>query len=141
MKRNGSWKFWAWGGAGGFLLVFLVLQSSVSWSAPGIIATLAASNQLSITVTNAATNDCFEVYGRSGLESQFTWSLISTGAVGQTNFLVPMSPGLIGFYRVALGHDWDGDGVVNWQDANPTNSGIGLLTITIDNPANGSILQ
>jgi hypothetical protein len=138
-----NWKVWVLGSGGIGFLAFLAIGFLTGYldAAPGLVASRSTNNLLLITITNAASTNAFEVYGRAGLETQFSWSLISTGAVGQTNFLVPMHPRLIGFYRVALGNDWDGDGTPNWKDADPISTNAGLLSITIDNPANGSNLQ
>jgi hypothetical protein len=61
------------------------------------------------------------------------------------------SPVDIGFHYMALdgngnpvdssANDSDGDGVPNWEDADPNNPNVGILTITIDSPANGEVLQ
>jgi hypothetical protein len=37
--------------------------------------------------------------------------------------------------------DSDGDGVPYWTDGDPNSPGIGLLTITIESPANGALVQ
>ena len=140
-EENRSWKYWAIGGGGlGFLLCFALSLLDVN-AAPGLLATRSTNHLILITVTNGTSTNVFEVYGRAGLEPEHAWSFITNGAMGQTNFLLPMYPGLIGFYRVGEGDNWDGDAALNWQDADPTNPNIGLLTITIDSPANGSVLQ
>ncbi|MCX7722212.1 MAG: LamG domain-containing protein [Verrucomicrobiae bacterium] len=68
------------------------------------------------------------------------WVTLAIGAMGQTNFVVPML-GAAAFYRAAIGHDWDGDGVPNWIDAQPSNPNVGALAVTIDWPAHGSVFQ
>jgi len=64
-----------------------------------------------------------------------------TNQVEETN-----SPVDIGYHYVALDArgnllDNDSDGVPDWEDADPNNPSIGILTIFIDSPANGATLQ
>ena len=56
---------------------------------------------------------------------------------------IDAAPGLSGYtiingLQIAIPLDRDGDGVPDWMDANPNDPSIGALTITIDNPLNGS---
>jgi hypothetical protein len=46
-----------------------------------------------------------------------------------------------GFFRAVNGNDFDLDGVPNSQDARPFDPSIGILTVTIESPANGSNVQ
>lgn len=45
---------------------------------------------------------------------------------GEESFLIP---------------DFDRDGVPDWQDGDPSNPNIGVLSITVDSPVNGGVLQ
>ena len=47
----------------------------------------------------------------------------------------------IGFMRAAIRSDWDGDGVQNYRDGNPSDASVGALTITIDSPTNGTVFN
>ena len=92
-----------------------------------------------ITLLNADTNKSYDLYFVPVLHlSNNVFSLmVGQGSQGQTNFTAPMT-NLAGFYRAYEGPDWDHDGVLNWQDAQPYSTNVGLLTITIDTPLNGT---
>jgi hypothetical protein len=90
-----------------------------------------------LTLFNGDPNIGYDIYYTPALETNMTWSIISTGYIGQTTFTVPMQ-GWQGYYRGAVGGDWDGDGIPNWMDADPSSTNAGVLTLTIDSPANGS---
>lgn len=101
------------------------------------------TNQLSLTVTNHTAGALYEVYARPVLgDPAYPWTWIGRGAVNQTNIVITnyvIEP--TGFFELAVGSDWDSDGVANDIDAQPNNSGIGALTITIDFPTQGLVLQ
>jgi hypothetical protein len=63
------------------------------------------------------------------------------GSIGQTNFYLPLGAFTRGFYRATSTNDWDNDGVVNWEDAQPYTNSVGRLTVTIELPANGSTIN
>ena len=47
----------------------------------------------------------------------------------------------VGFFQAAEGDDWDGDGVDNWADAQPSNPAVSNLVVTIEFPADGSTVD
>ena len=115
---------------------------AMAQSAPVLTIAPLGTNQFSITITNGSGTGNYELYWTPVLANpDYPWSLAAIGTTGQTNFMVSMGTYQIGFFEVIAGTDWDGDGVVNWQDANPNDPTIGILTVTIDSPATGSTLQ
>lgn len=102
-----------------------------------------SSNQLTMTVTNHTLGALYEIYTRPVLgDSLYPWTFMLRGAVNQTNFVISdvmVEP--TGFFQLAVGKDWDGDGAENDVDAQPSNSGVGALSITIDYPTQGLVLQ
>jgi hypothetical protein len=100
------------------------------------------SNQYSISIINADSTTNYELYATPFLSnSNYPWLLTIDGAIGQSNFVVNAGTWKAQFYRAAIGSDWDRDGVPNWQDADPIDSAIGILSITIDSPVNGTTLN
>jgi hypothetical protein len=93
-----------------------------------------------LTLVNCDTNISYDIYYTPAIETNMSWSILASGHIGQTTFTVPVL-GWQGFYRGAVGGDWDGDTIPNWMDANPTNANIGTLSITIDSPSNGTTLN
>lgn len=100
------------------------------------------TNQLLISITNSYGTNTYELYRTPILnEEVYPWTLNAIGTAGQSNFVVNIGPENTGFWRAAIGTDWDGDGIPNAIDANPNDSGIGILTVTILSPTNGMKLQ
>jgi hypothetical protein len=118
---------------------FLLCIGIAKSGPPGLSIQLASTNQALLTVTNAVAGNSYEIYSIQDLGG--TWSLMLTGAVNETNFTVPTTPELYRFYKARTGNDDDGDGVPNFKDGNPNDPSVGVLTITIDFPANGSVYQ
>jgi|SRR6266850_5081731 len=109
---------------------------------PGISAVMSNDNAtLWLTVTNGVTNEFYTIYSKLALDDNIPWSGSITGMFGQTNFAVIVAPGLSGFFKAESGTDRDGDNVPNFQDADQNNAAVGILTITITAPANGSTIQ
>ena len=106
---------------------------------PGLTVTQTATNQLRVTITNGLSTANYELYSRLLIDPVFPWKLQTIGTTGQTNFTVSMDTYDSGFFEIFVGNDWDGDGIPNYMDASPTNSGVGALSITIQSPANGTI--
>ena len=100
------------------------------------------STQVLISITNAVASTNYEIYRTPILnDTNFPWELYIVGSAGQSNFTADIGVDWTGFFKAGIGSDWDLDGVPNSQDANPTDATIGILTITIDSPTNGSVLQ
>ena len=93
-----------------------------------------------LTLANCDTNIGYDIYYAPAIETNMTWSVLATGHIGQTTFTVPML-GWQGFYRGAIGGDWDGDGIPNLMDADPRSTNVGALYITIESPINGTNFQ
>lgn len=99
------------------------------------------SNQLFIEITNAV-NTNYTLYWTPVLaNSNYPWVVLTNTEVGGSNFLVDASGSDVGWFRALIGTDFDGDGVPEWQDAQPGNPSVGILSVTIDSPINGALLQ
>lgn len=131
-------------------LVLCTVYACVSaWgqTAPGLSIALTGTNQVTITVTNGATNGVYEIWFTDVLDTNaqvFTngsWVLLATGATNQTNFVFTLGDTDTGYFQALVGNDFDGDGVPDWKDARPFDPTIGILTVTIETPANGSVIQ
>ena len=67
----------------------------------------------------------------------FEEKLIWHGVSGQTNFAVDMGQFATGFYCAIL----DTNNIPIWELADPNNPNSGILTVFIDSPTNGAIIQ
>jgi hypothetical protein len=117
---------------------------AIGQSAPQPVLTIVPTNgnQFQLIITNGVASTNYEIYRTPFLaDTNYPWTLQVAGDVGQTNFILDKGLENMGFFRAALGLDWDGDGIPNSRDGNPNDPSIGILTITIDSPTNGMILN
>jgi len=123
--------------------VIFFVWNTVAQSGPQPVLSITRTNtnQFFILITNGVTNASYELYRRPALDPFYPWTLHIMGSQGQTSFLANMGLEYSGFFVVTVGNDWDGDGIENYRDANPNDTNIGVLTITIDNPTNGSVFN
>ena len=100
------------------------------------------TNVFNISITNGVGFANYEIYRADSLDSlAYPWTLHLIGSLGQSNFTVTSGNSYSGFFRAAVGNDWDGDGVPNYMDANPSDALVGALTIIIDSPTNGTVFN
>jgi hypothetical protein len=127
----------------GFLVTIAFCQISHAQSVPQPEIAVAITNttQLAVTITNGVSFANYELYHRTLIDPAYPWTLMSVGSLGQSNFVADMGIENIGFYQVAIGSDWDGDGIPNSQDGDPSNASVGKLTITIDSPLTGTLFN
>lgn len=122
------------------------LLSATLWTAwaqsvpqPVLKITQTASNEFQIFITNGVPTASYELYTVPVLDdAAFPWQLLQIGNVGQSNFVVQTTAETMRFFQIAVGLDWDGDGIPNSQDGDPNNSAVGRLNLFIDGPANGA---
>lgn len=128
---------------GGLLAaVGFMVYTTFADPAPVLTITPLGSNQFSIAITNASTPTNYMLeWTPAFANTNYPWLAVATNAPGQTNFVMDMGPWPMGFLRVSVGWDGDGDLVPAWMDAQPQNSAVGALTVTIDSPLNGSSIQ
>jgi hypothetical protein len=126
----------------GALTFVAVLATGQSVPQPVITIVPTNGTQFQITITNAVASTNYEIYRTPLLsDTNFPWTLHVIGNVGQSNFVVDTEVFGTSFFRAGIGSDWDLDGVFNDRDANPTDPTIGILSITIDSPTNGSTIN
>lgn len=100
------------------------------------------TNVFDIAITNAVSATNYTLFWTPALQDpNYPWNVVAVGSIGQSNFMMDVSGWNAGFFKVLLGSDEDGDGVPSWLDAQPLNPSVGVLTITIDSPVNGALLQ
>lgn len=103
---------------------------------PGITIQSLSTNRMQITITNSVSWANYELYKRTALAPPYPWLLHQIGTQGQPGFIATNGIETLSFFQVAVGLDWDGDGTPNSQDAQPSSTNAGLLSITIDFPLN-----
>jgi hypothetical protein len=111
--------------------------NGVSQNAPVLAITSVASNQMTITITNG-NGGAYDLYSTPVLaNAAYPWTAAMIGTNGQTNFTVNLGPYPAGFYEAII----DTNAIPIWELADPNNPGAGILTVFIDNPTNGMVLQ
>jgi len=96
------------------------------------------TNQFNIIITNGVTTTNYTLFWTPVLaDTNYLWVVLWGGEVGETNFPVNGGEWPVGYFKVMIGHDLDGDAVPVWQDANDNSASIGALSVTIDSPTNG----
>jgi len=127
-------------GAGGIIIAALTAFSNPA--PPVMTITPLGTNNYSIIITNGDTNVNYELWWTPTLNSPANpWQLLSVGAPLQTNFTVIGGFVPVGFFQTRVGTDADGDGVPDWMDANPNDPAVGALSVIINTPSNGAVVQ
>src|SRR6266545_7254357 len=116
-----------------------VVRPLLGQQAPGLTMAQTSSNQVRIIITNGSSQVNYEIYRTPVLgDPAYPFLLSTNGTLGQTNFTINMGIDVFGCFRASIGSDWDGDGIKNWQDGNPSDANVGVLSITIDSPLHGT---
>lgn len=97
-----------------------------TWAAtpPGLAIVSSGSNQVSLTITNGTNTAVYNIYFVERMKTNSTWSLITIGATGQTNF-TNVYDTKTGFFAATVN-----------TDSLPI-----TLTVTIVSPSNGAVVQ
>jgi hypothetical protein len=145
LKNNWANLAWAVTLAGTVMVAVYASISAWGQTGPGLSISLTGTNTVSLTVTNALPAGIYEIYFQEFLDgSPFTngsWSLVGNGSAGQSNFNLILGNTDTGFFRAVNGNDFDNDGVPNYEDARPFDPTVGILIMTIETPANGSVVN
>lgn len=100
------------------------------------------SNNFSIVITNSLSTTNYQLEWTPFLaNTNYPWQFVTVGDTGQSNFVVNAGNWNSGYFRALVGSDQDVDGVPDWMDGNPLDSSVGILSVTIDSPLNGSTLN
>lgn len=125
-----------------FAAVVSVVDRATAQAVPGLTITRLGTNQVQLVITNGASAVNYEIYRTSvlGDDENYPFTLHLIGGLGQTSFVASFGIETRGYLRAAVGSDWDGDGIANYMDAQPSSTNSGPLTITIDSPTNGAVI-
>jgi len=128
--------------AGTILAVLIITLFARSQTVPPPVLSIALTNgnQLSITVTNGVAYANYILYNQHIL-GDTNWTFVTNPVPGVTNFVVNTEPYFEGFYIVTGSTNWNNGGIPNWDYADPMNPGLGVLTVSIVSPAQGSVIQ
>ncbi len=130
------WSKWA-----GVILAVLIITfiARAQTAPPGVTITALGSNQYSIVITNGVMTN-YELYWTPALSNpDYPWQVIALGTNGTTNFNVNADGYSTGFFKAQVEQVYGG--IPDYELADPSNPSEGALTVTIDTPANGSVVQ
>jgi hypothetical protein len=136
------WNPWlGFGSLGIALLLAMVAVKSARGQTNLKLSAAISYSMIQITIiSNAIPNARYDLFGVVQFPTgSIPWTVIQTGAPGQTSYSVSMSPALSGFFVVAT-NDLDKDGFLNFDDGNSSNTNIHELSIYIESPTNGATL-
>lgn len=121
----------------GFLLYAAIGLTQIT--PPVLTVAPAGTNALAITVTNGDGTSSYEIWTTPilGNTADYPWTVATVGTNSQTNFTVNIGDYYTGFYRAVV----DTNAIPLWQAADPNNPAVGVLTVFIDTPTNGAVLQ
>lgn len=118
-------------------LVALGIRLAFSQTTPVLTIAPTGTNQYSITITNNIGSADYDLQWTPVLANpEYPWTWAATGTPGQTNYTVTAEY-QIGFYRTIL----DTNSIPLWEAADPNNPSAGILTVFIDSPTNGTLIQ
>jgi len=124
------------------MAILLVVQNSIADEVPQPVIAITTTNTTNyIKITNGVSFANYELYRRATFNSSDIWGLHTVGAQGQTNFTAEMGLLSQSYYFIGVGSDWDQDGITNAFDGDPINTNVGILSITIDSPTNGTVFN
>jgi len=113
-------------------------------AAPGLqigpFTNYGGTNYITLLITNATPTNVYEIHTRAALVPTFPWVSNIIGAYGQSNFWIAIGPESAMFFRALDCVDCDGDGILDWEDGNPSDTNVLGLTITILSPTNGATI-
>lgn len=123
---------------GSGLIVVAAALTVLSQTAPLLTITPLGTNQFSVSFTNYPASTWDLQWTPVLANTNYPWTWATMGTNGQSNYLVNMN-GIsdAGFFRTIL----DTNSIPLWEAADPNNPSLGILTVTIDSPANGAVLQ
>jgi len=128
--------------AGTILAVLIITLFARSQTVPPPVISIALTNttELAITVTNGVPYANYILYNQHILGGT-NWTFVTNPVPGVSNFVVNPGPYFEGYYIVTGSTNWNNGGIPNWDYADPMNPGLGVLTVSIVSPAQGSVIQ
>jgi hypothetical protein len=117
--------------------VIVAVKTLAQIPPPVLNITPLGTNTYSIAISNGVPATTYGIYWTPVLGNvDYPW-MVLVGTNGQTNFTLNMESYSSGFFMGAVSTN----GIPPWELANPSDPGLGILSVTIDSPTNGSTLQ
>jgi hypothetical protein len=109
-------------------------------SEPALTITPLGNNSYWLVLTNGFTTNQYELQWTPSLNNDnYPWTVLQLGLIGETNWEVDAGDWQRGFFRATKVQYYNG--IPDYELADPNNPSLGRLSITIDSPLNGTVLQ
>lgn len=140
MKNHSQTKLLCAIAAAGAAIGISILTVLAQPAPPVLTIVPSGTNQVQVSITNGVDGARYELWWVPALQDPlYEWQMIGAGDPGQTNLDVDTGLTPAGFFRASLGTNYNG--IWDYQWANPNDPTLGALSIVIDNPTNGMVLQ
>jgi hypothetical protein len=117
--------------------VIVAVKTLAQIPPPVLAITPLGTNTYSIAIANGVPATTYGIYWTPVLgNTDYPW-MVLVGTNGQTNFMLNMEQYDSGFFMGAV----NTNGIPPWELANPSDPSLGILSVTIDSPANGAALH
>lgn len=117
--------------------VIVAVKALAQTSPPTLTITALGTNSYNITLWNG-NGLAYALEWTPVLDSaDYPWTVAALGTNGQTNFFFNGEGYDNGFFMALLSTN----AIPPWELADPNNPSLGILTVTIDSPANGATIQ
>ncbi|MGH8024986.1 MAG: hypothetical protein ACRED1_15455 [Limisphaerales bacterium] len=115
----------------------IVAVKALAQTSPTLTITALGTNSYNVTLWNGD-GSAYALEWTPVLDSaDYPWTVARLGTNGQTNFFFNGEGYDNGFFRALLSTNT----IPPWELADPNNPSAGILTVTIDSPANGATIR
>jgi hypothetical protein len=122
----------------GAAMLILALKALAQIPAPILTINPLGTNTFNVTVLNSVSGTAYALEWTPVLYSaDYPWMVAAIGTNGQTNFLIDGEGYDTGFFMALVSTN----AIPPWELADPNNPSLGILTVTIDSPTNGAVIQ
>lgn len=116
----------------------IVAVKALAQTAPTLTIAPLGTNTYNVTVGNSVSGTSYALEWTPVLNSaDYPWMVAAVGTNGQTNFFFDGEGYSSGFFMALL----NTNAIPPWELADPNNPGLGILTVYIDSPTNGAVIQ
>ncbi|HEV2327614.1 MAG TPA: hypothetical protein VGY56_02370 [Verrucomicrobiae bacterium] len=117
--------------------VIVAVKALAQTAPPTLTITALGTNSYNITLWNG-NGSAYALEWTPVLDSaNYPWTVATLGTNGQTNFFFNGEGYDSGFFMALLSTN----AIPPWELADPNNPGLGILSVYIDSPTNGAMIQ
>jgi len=119
-------------------MIIVAVKSLAQISPPVLSITPLGTNTYNITVSNSVSGTAYALDWTPVLANPaYPWTTAAVGTNGQTNFFFNGEGYSMGFFMALV----NTNAIPPWELADPNNPSLGTLSVYIDSPTNGAVIQ